>query len=128
MAPNVGAGGMAFTLNVYVDIAAGHGAPEGLLVVTVIITVLPASPAAGVYVNAKGDVLAEVGLTEPKPFSVTLVALPPKVLPFTIKDVVLQVLPLLLPSVIVGGFTHSHDTEKLTPVAVHPEEFLTVIV
>jgi hypothetical protein len=40
--------GMAFTVNVYVDIAAAHGAPEGLFVVTVIVTTLPISPAAGV--------------------------------------------------------------------------------
>jgi hypothetical protein len=49
------------------------------LVVTVIVTVLPASSATGLYVNEKGDVLAEEGLTVPKPFSVivTLVAVPP---------------------------------------------------
>jgi hypothetical protein len=27
-----------------------------------------------------------------------------------------------------GPFTHPHDTEKLLPVVVHPEAFLTVIV
>jgi hypothetical protein len=35
------------------------------LVVTVIVTVLPASFAAGVYVNEKGEELAEDGDTDP---------------------------------------------------------------
>ena len=70
------------------------------------------------------------GFTVPAPFSVivTLVALPPKVLPLTVTGVVPHVLPLMLLSVTVGGFTHPHDTEKLTPVVVHPDEFITVIV
>ena len=80
--------------------------------------------------NVKGDTSDVVGLNAPAPFSVIvmLVALPPKVLPFTVTGVMLQVLPLLLLSVTVGGFAHPHDTEKMTPVVVHPEEFLTVIV
>ena len=70
------------------------------------------------------------GLTVPAPFSVidTLVALPPKVLPFTVTGVVPHVLPLMLVSITAGGFAHPHDTEKLIPVVVHPDEFLTVIV
>ena len=74
--------------------------------------------------------VAEDGLTEPEPFSVivTAVALPPKVLSFTVIAAVPQVLPLLLLSVTAGGFTQPHSTEKLSPVEVHPEEFLTVIV
>ena len=37
-----------FTVKLYVAVAATHGLPFGLFVVTVIVTVLPASPAAGV--------------------------------------------------------------------------------
>jgi hypothetical protein len=43
-----GAAGTVFTDKVYVVLAAAQGAPSGLSVVTVIFTVLPASPAAGV--------------------------------------------------------------------------------
>jgi hypothetical protein len=43
-----GADGTAFTNKVYVASAAAQGAPKGLSVVTVIVTVLPASPVAGV--------------------------------------------------------------------------------
>jgi len=44
------------------------------------------------------------GLTVPAPFSVivTLVALPPKVLPLTVTDAVPHVFPLLLFNVTVG--------------------------
>ncbi len=58
---------------------------------------------------------------------VTVVALV-NVFPLIVTGVVPQVLPLKLPSVRVGPFAHPHDTEKLLPVVVHPEEFLTVIV
>jgi hypothetical protein len=79
MIPVLGGTGTAFTVNVYEATAAAHGVPCGLLVVTVIVTDLPASSTAGLYVNEKGDVVAEDGLTVPKPFSVivTLVAEPP---------------------------------------------------
>ena len=109
-------------------IAGAHGNPDGLSVVTVIITVLPASPAAGVYVNAKGDVPVVAGLTAPAPFFVivTNVALP-KVLPLTVTGVMPQVFPLILLSESDGPFTHPQDTEKLLPVTVHPEVFRTVI-
>jgi hypothetical protein len=46
--PTTGTDGLAFTVSVNVAVAAAHGNPDGLLVVTVMITVLPASPAAGV--------------------------------------------------------------------------------
>jgi hypothetical protein len=46
--PTEGADGVALTVRVYVAIAAEQGAPSGLLVVTVMVTILPASPAAGV--------------------------------------------------------------------------------
>ena len=48
MAPTVGDAGTVFTVNVYVATAAAHGDPKGLFVATVIITLLPASPVAGV--------------------------------------------------------------------------------
>jgi hypothetical protein len=129
--PVAGAAGMAFTVKLYVVTAAVHGDPTGLLVVTVIITVLPASPDAGVYVKENGDVPADVGLTEPAPFSVivTFVALPPKVFPFTDTEVVPHVLPLVELRVTTGGFMHGQDTEKPAPVEVHKDAvFLTVIV
>jgi hypothetical protein len=80
----------------------------GSLAVTVILTVFPTSPLFGVYVNANGRVLVVTGLTVPAPFSVivTLVALPPKVLPVTVTGFMSHVLPLVLPRVTVGGFTH----------------------
>jgi hypothetical protein len=91
--------------------------------------VLPASPAAGVYVNANGDVPVVAGVTEPAPFSVivTAVALV-NVLPLIVTGVVPQTLPLMLLRVSEGAFAHPHDTEKLIPVVVQPEAFLTVIV
>jgi hypothetical protein len=46
--PTTGAVGKAFTVKVYVATAAVQGAPNGLSVVTVIITVLPPSATAGV--------------------------------------------------------------------------------
>jgi hypothetical protein len=59
-------------------------------------------------VNENGDVFADVGLTEPAPFSliVTVVALPPKILPLTVNGVVPHALPLRELRVTVGGFTH----------------------
>jgi len=99
-----------------------HGVPSGLLVVTVIITVFPTSAAAGVYTKANGVVLVEAGIKLPAPFSVkvTLVALPPKVLPLTVTAVIPHVLPPLLLNVTLGGLAQSHDTEKTGPVVVHP--------
>ena len=48
IAPVTGAGGVAFTVNAYVAVAAAHGGPDGLSVVTVMSTVLPPSSGAGV--------------------------------------------------------------------------------
>ena len=48
MVPTTGGVGTASTVKVYEATAAVHGDPRGLLVVTLISTVLPASPAAGV--------------------------------------------------------------------------------
>jgi hypothetical protein len=59
---------------------------------------------------------------------VTLVALPPNVLSFTWTAVVPHVLPLVLPRVTMGGLTHPHETRKVGPAVVQPEEFFTVIV
>jgi hypothetical protein len=118
------------TVKVYVADADVQGVPSGLFVVTVIVIVFPASEIAGVYTKANGVVLVEAGITVPPPFSVivTPVALPPKVLLLTVTDVVSHVLPAVLLSVTVGGLIHPHETEKIVPVAVHPYEFLAVIV
>ena len=40
--------GTAFTVRVYVSVAGAQGAPDGLLVIIVMTTVFPISPAAGV--------------------------------------------------------------------------------
>ena len=107
-----------------------QGTPSGLFVVTVIVIVFPASEAAGVYVKENGETEAETGLTDPAPFSVivTLVALPPKVLPEIVTGVVPHVLPLMLLSVTKGESAHPHETKKTGPVVMQPNEFLTVIV
>ena len=80
--------------------------------------------------KAKGDAAADPGVTVPPPFSVivTLVALPPKVLPLTVTAVIPQVLPEAAPSVTSGGLTQPQLTEKMDPVVVQPEELRTVIV
>ena len=77
----------------------------------------------------KGDVEDEPGVTEPPPFSVivTLVALPPKVLPLTVTAVIPHVLPDVAASVRSGGLTHPQFTENSVPVVVHPDELRTVI-
>jgi hypothetical protein len=71
----------------------------------------------------------DVGFNEPAPFEVivTDVAVPPKLLPVTFTDVVPHVLPVMLPSMTVGGLIHPHDTEKGAPKVTQPEAFLTVI-
>ena len=76
-----------------------------------------------------GDVPDEAGLTEPAPLTVivTKVAFE-KVLPLTVTGAMPQVLPVLPLSVREGPFVHPHDTEKLLPVDVQPEAFLTVMV
>ena len=116
-------------MRVYVATAAAHGAPEGLSVVTVIVTVFPASPAAGVYVNAKGEVPAVAGLTDPAPFSVIVTEVAfVNVFPDIVTGVSPHVLPLVALRASSGPFAQPHETEKLVPVVVHPAAFLTVIV
>ena len=124
----VGVAGTALTERVNVATSGVHGAPEGLSVVTVIVTVFPASPAAGVYVKANGEEAEAAGSIEPAPFSVivTEVALV-NVFPLIVTGVVPHVLPLVLLRLMAGPLTQPHDTEKLFPVVVHPEPFLTVI-
>jgi hypothetical protein len=97
-----------------VSVAGTQGSPEGLFVVTVIVTMLPASPGAGVYVNENGDVPVDEGLTLPKPFPVifTAVALPPKMLPLTVIGLSTHVDPDELPSVSVGGSLHPVVAER----------------
>jgi hypothetical protein len=62
-----------------------------------------------VYVNENGNANVLTGATEPSPFSVivTLVALPPKVLPLTLIASEMQVVPLLLLRVTVGLFVQT---------------------
>lgn len=69
------------------------------------------------------------GLIVPNPLSVivTVVVLPPNVLPVTVTGAVPHVLPLFLVNVTVGELVHPHETRKFAPVVVHPFEFLTVI-
>jgi hypothetical protein len=50
------------------------------------------------------------------------------VFPLTVTGVVPQVFPLILLSVRAGALRHPHETVKLLPVVVHPEEFLTEII
>lgn len=128
--PGTGAAGRALTVSVNVAEAAAQGVPRGLLVVTVMITVLPASAAVGVYVKLNGDAEADAGVTVPPPFSeiVTLVALPPKVFPVTVTAVIPQVLPEFDPRVRSGGLTQPQLTEKSSPAVVQPDELRTVIV
>jgi len=109
--PGTGGEGIALTYNEKVAMTAEQGNPEGLFVVTVIVTVFPISAFLGVYVNANGDFFEETGLTDPDPSSliVTLVALPPKILPLIVMGAVPQVLPRLLLNNNVGGFLQSED-------------------
>jgi hypothetical protein len=58
---------------------------------------------------------------------VTLVAVPPKVLPDTVTGNIPHVLPVVLPRVSVGGFMHPQDITKIVPTVVHPAAFLTDI-
>jgi len=81
-------------------------------------------------VKLNGETVAEAGVTVPPTFSVivTLVALPPKVLPVTVTAVTPQVLPEEAPRVRSGGVTQPQLTENSGPVAVHPEVLRTVTV
>jgi hypothetical protein len=93
------------------------------------ITFLPASPAAGVYVKEKGDEFAEVGLTVPSPFSVivTLVALPPNVFPVIVIGDIPHVDPFMAVNNTAGPFIQLQFTVNVFPAAIHPSEFLIVI-
>jgi hypothetical protein len=123
----VGAAGIEFTVRAYVATPAEQGDPNGLFVVAVIVTILPPSVTAGVYVNEKGDTIDDDGLNIPAPFdvNVTSVAVPPKVLPVTVTAAIPQVLPFVLLRATIGGLLHPHETEKRLPVVVHPAVFLT---
>jgi hypothetical protein len=58
----------------------------------------------GVYVNENGETRVTAGVRAPDPFSVnvTLVALPPNVLPLIVIGVVPQVVPVVLVSEMIG--------------------------
>lgn len=77
-----------------------------------------------------GEDVEVVGVIVPPPSSVivTLVALPPKVLPLNVTAVTPQVFPAVDPSVRRGGLIHPQLTENKVPVVAHPEEFRTVMV
>jgi len=81
-------------------------------------------------VKANGDVVDEAGVTVPPPLSliVTLVALPPNVLPLTVTAVSPQVDPDVAPSVSRGGVAQPQLTENSGLVVVQPEEFRAVTV
>ena len=85
-----------------------QGDPCGLLVVTLIVTTLPASLLSGVYVKENGDEETEDGVTDPLPLSViiTAVAFPPNVLLFTVTGVRKQVEPLVWLRFTMGGLLH----------------------
>ena len=121
--------GTAITVRVYIAVAAAHGAPDGLSVVTVMITVFPTSASDGVYVKLKVDEVDEAGLTVPEPSEVmvTFVAFE-KVFPLILTAVVPQVLPMILVRFTAGAFEHPHDTEKLVPGVTQPAASLTVMI
>jgi hypothetical protein len=91
-----------------------------LFVNTVIVTSLPASPAAGVYVKLNGELLELVIFKLPAPFSLklTLVALPPNVLPVIVFAVDTHVLPLGELKLTLGGLAHPQLFIVILPVAV----------
>jgi hypothetical protein len=80
-------------------------------------------------VKENGEVAVDGGFRDPAPFSVRVTpeALPPKVFPLTVIEVVPHVLPSVADSVTVGGFEHPQLTEKLGPVVRHPYELRTVM-
>ena len=95
------AAGRGLTVKVNVSMSATHGAPAGLSEVKVIVTVLPASTASGVYVKLNGELLTVVGETDPAPFSLMVIVLAfINVLPFMVIGTSTQVEPEVLLSVI----------------------------
>ena len=108
----------SLTVNVYVAIAATHGLPFGLFVVTVIVTTLPASAVVGVYVKLNGELVEVLIFNEPAPFSVilTFVALPPNVLLLTVTALLLHVVPLVLDKLTLGGLVHPQLFTVILPV------------
>lgn len=89
--------------------------------VTVIVTIFPASPAAGVYVKLNGEELALPGFTLPKPLwlRLTAVALPPKVLALTVIGVMPQVDPAFEPRVTTGLLAQPQFTFTLVITDSH---------
>jgi hypothetical protein len=80
-------------------------------------------------VKLKGEVPELPGVTEPAPFSVIVTDVAfVNVLPLTVTGVIPHVFPPILLRLRAGPFTHPHETEKLVPVVVQPEAFLTVMV
>lgn len=106
--PITGIEGLGSTVSENVAIAALHFVRLGILVVTVITTTEPPSPADGVYVISNGVFEVVAGITVPVPLVVikTFVALPPNVFPEIVIGVDSQVVPLVLLRVTVGGLEH----------------------
>ena len=124
--PIPGAAGGAFTVSIYVPVASAHGAPAGLSVIMVMVTVLPASAGAGVYVKSNAAEVVVTGRTVPAPFVIisTFVALT-NVLALTVTASVPHVLPLRLPSTSPGASGQPQETVNPGPVVMHPVAFRT---
>ena len=93
--------GLAFTLKAKVLTLGVQGKPSGLFVVTVIVTVFPISPVAGVYSIVNGEFVKLVLVKLPFPLCVRLtsVADPPKVFPLRLKVSYSQIPPELADNV-----------------------------
>src|SRR5450759_2975010 len=97
MVPLVGVEGIGSTVSVYVATASAQGAPNGLFVVIVIVTVFPSSPDDGVYVKLNGDEPEVPGLTVPLPSYVIVIRVAlVNVFPLTLTSVVPHVFTLML--------------------------------
>jgi len=80
-------------------------------------------------VKAKGEELAEPGVTVPAPSEVIVTEVAfVNVFPLTVTGVMPQMLPVRLLSISAGPFAQPQETAKELPIVVHPAAFLTVIV
>ena len=119
------AAGSGLTVKVNVSESATHGAPDGLSETKVIVTVVPASAGSGVYVKLNGELLTEIGETDPPPFSVIVIEVAfVKVLPLIVIGSSTHVEPEVLESVIEGGFVQAvvpvNDTTDVAPISKIP--------
>jgi hypothetical protein len=117
--------GRGLTVKVNVSESATHGVPDGLSEMKVIVTVVPASTGSGVYVKLNGELLTEMGETDPPPFSeIVIVVAFAKVLPLIVIGSSAHVEPEVLESVIAGGFVQAvvavKDTTDVAPISKIP--------